>query len=45
MVSVKLKHAKIVDNDPLDEKELVLVSLDEHGKVVGLLIHRSINFF
>ena len=35
---VKFRHAKIVDNDPLDDKGLVMASLDEHGKVVGLVI-------
>jgi uncharacterized protein YuzE len=35
---VKFKHAEIVDNDPLDDKGLVIASLDERGKVVGLVI-------
>ncbi len=41
---VKFKHAKIVDNDPLDDKGLVLASLDEHGKVVGLVIMEASTF-
>jgi uncharacterized protein YuzE len=44
MVYVKPKHAKIVDNDPLDEEELVLASLDGHGKVVGLVIVEASTF-
>jgi uncharacterized protein YuzE len=35
---VKFRHAKIVDNETLDDKGLVTASLDEHGKVVGLVI-------
>jgi uncharacterized protein YuzE len=41
---VKFKHAKIVDNDSLDEKGLVMTSLDEHGKVVGLIIMEASTF-
>ena len=41
---VKFKHAKIVDNDPLDDKGLITASLDEHGKVVGLVIMEASKF-
>lgn len=41
---VKFRHAKIVDNNPLDDKGLVTASLDEHGKVVGLIIMEASNF-
>ena len=36
--SIKFKHAKIVDNESLDEAGLVLASLDGDKKVVGLVI-------
>jgi uncharacterized protein YuzE len=38
ILHVKFKHAKIVDNDLLDDKGLVTASLYEHGKVVELVI-------
>jgi Protein of unknown function (DUF2283). len=41
---VKFKHAKIVDNDSLDDKGLITASLDEHGKVVGLVIMEASKF-
>lgn len=41
---VKFKHAKIVDNDSLDNKGLITASLDEHGKVVGLVIMEASKF-
>jgi uncharacterized protein YuzE len=41
---VKFKHAKIVDNDPLDDKGLVIASLDERGKDVGLVIMKASKF-
>jgi uncharacterized protein YuzE len=41
---VKFKHAKIVDNDALDDKGLITASLDEHGKVVGLIIMEASKF-
>ena len=41
---VKFKHAKIVDNDSLDSKGLITASLDEHGKVVGLVIMQASKF-
>ncbi len=41
---VKFKHAKIVDNDLLDDKGLVTASLDERGKVVGLVIMEASKF-
>ena len=41
---VKFKHAKIVDNESLDDKGLITASLDEHGKVVGLVIMEASKF-
>jgi uncharacterized protein YuzE len=41
---VKFKHAKIVDNHPLDAKGLVMASLDERGKVVVLVIMEAAKF-
>jgi len=41
---VKFKHSKIVDNDSLDDKGLITASLDEHGKVVGLVIMEASKF-
>lgn len=41
---VKFKHAKIVDNDSLDDKGLITASLDENGKVVGLVIMEASKF-
>ena len=41
---VKFKRAKIVDNDPLDDKGLVMASLDKRGKVVGLVIMEAAKF-
>lgn len=41
---VKFRHAKIVDNDTLDDKGLVTASLDENGKVVGLVIIEASKF-
>jgi uncharacterized protein YuzE len=41
---VKFKHTKIVDNDALDEKGLVTASLDECGKIVGLVIMEASKF-
>jgi uncharacterized protein YuzE len=41
---VKFKHAKIVDNDSLDDKGLITASLDEHGKVIGLVIMEASKF-
>ena len=41
---VKFKHAKIVDNDALDVKGLVTASLDERGKIVGLVIMEASKF-
>lgn len=41
---VKFRHAKIVDNNPLDDKGLVMASLDEHGKIVGLVIMEASKF-
>lgn len=41
---VKFKHAKIVDNDSLDDKGLVTASLDEEGKIVGLVIMEASKF-
>lgn len=41
---VKFKHAKIVDNDSLDDRGLITASLDERGKVVGLVIMEASKF-
>jgi len=41
---VKFKHSKIVDNDSLDSKGLITASLDEHGKIVGLVIMDASKF-
>jgi len=41
---VKFKHAKIVDNDSLDDRGLITASLDEHGKIVGLIIMEASKF-
>ena len=41
---VKFKHAKIVDNDSLDSKGLITASLDDHGKIVGLIIMEASKF-
>ncbi len=41
---VKFKHARIVDNDPLDNDGLVLASVDSHGKIIGLTIMEASKF-
>jgi uncharacterized protein YuzE len=41
---VKFKHAKIVDNDSIDDKGLIIASLDEHGKIIGLTIMDASTF-
>ena len=41
---IKFKHAKIVDNNALDDKGLVTASLDERGNVVGLVIMEASKF-
>lgn len=41
---VKFKHAKIVDNESLDEEGLVVASLDEQGEVAGLMIMEASKF-
>lgn len=41
---VKFRHSKIVDNEPLDEKGLILASLDESQEVVGLMIMEASSF-
>ena len=41
---VRFKHAKIVDNDSLDDEGLVIASLDVQGKVVGLVISQASRF-
>jgi uncharacterized protein YuzE len=41
---VKFKHANIVDTDSLDSKGLVTASLDEHGRIVGLVIMDASKF-
>ena len=41
---VKFKHAKIVDNDSIDDKGLITASLDENGKIIGLIIMEASTF-
>lgn len=41
---VKFRHAKIVDNEPLNNEGLVLASLDGKGQVVGLIIMEASKF-
>jgi uncharacterized protein YuzE len=41
---VKFKHALIADNESLDDKGLVLASLDKRGKIVGLIIMEASKF-
>lgn len=41
---VKFRHSRIVDNEPLDEKGLILASLDERQEVVGLIIMEASRF-
>lgn len=41
---VKFKHARTVDNEPLDSEGLVIASLDAHGNVVGLMIMEASKF-
>jgi len=41
---VKFKHAKIVDNEPLDEEGLMVASLDEQGEVAGLMVMEASKF-
>lgn len=35
---VKFNHSKIVDHEPLDNDGLVMASLDDKGRVAGLII-------
>ncbi len=35
---VKFKQAKIVDSKPLDAKGMIMASLDNRGKIVGLIL-------
>jgi uncharacterized protein YuzE len=41
---VKFKHAKIADNDSIDDKGLITASLDENGKIIGLIIMEASTF-
>lgn len=41
---VKFKHAKIADNGSIDDKGLITVSLDENGKIIGLVIMEASKF-
>jgi len=41
---VKFRHSKIVDNEPLDERGLILASLDESQEVIGLIIMEASSF-
>ena len=44
MLYVKFRHSKIVDNEPLDERGLILASLDESQEVIGLIIMEASSF-
>jgi len=35
---VKFKQSKIVDNEPLDERGLILASLNKNKEIIGLTI-------
>lgn len=35
---VKFKQSKIVDNEPLDERGLILASLNQNKEIIGLTI-------
>lgn len=35
---VKFNYSKIVDHEPLDKDGLIMASLDENGRIAGLLI-------
>jgi uncharacterized protein YuzE len=35
---VKFKQAKIVDSKPLDANGMIMASLDNKGKIVGLIV-------
>lgn len=41
---VKFRHAKIVDNESLDDEGLVVASLNERGEVAGLMIMEASKF-
>ena len=41
---VKFRHARIVDSESLDDEGFVVASLDEQGKVAGLMIMQASRF-
>jgi uncharacterized protein YuzE len=41
---VKFRHVKTIDNKSLDDKGLVIASLDERGKIAGLMIMEASKF-
>jgi uncharacterized protein YuzE len=41
---VKFKHAKITDNNSVDDKGLITASLDEKGNIIGLVIMEASTF-
>lgn len=41
---IKFRHAKIVDNEPLDDEGVVLASLDGKEQVTGLIIIEASKF-
>lgn len=41
---VKFKHAKITDNNSIDDKGFITASLDENGRIIGLVIMEASKF-
>jgi len=41
---VKFRHARMVDSESLDDEGLVVASLDERGKIAGLMIMQASKF-
>jgi uncharacterized protein YuzE len=41
---VKFRHARMVDSESLDDEGLVIASLDERGRVAGLVIMEASRF-
>jgi len=44
MLCVKFRHVRIVDNESLDDQGFVVASLDEQGKIAGLMIMEASRF-
>jgi len=40
---VKFKQSKVVDNEPLDERGLILASLNQNKEIIGLTIMEASN--